>query len=101
MNLPEARDFISPFLAEFSGAILRAGFFGSLAKEAVAPRDCDLLIVASVHHESTTWHKLRHSIATLSRDFNSKYGIPLNVALLTEDEWQENRTMFEGLIELT
>jgi predicted nucleotidyltransferase len=80
--------------------INKVAIYGSMAKGANIPNDCDLLIVALAKVESDAWVSLRHHINAMKMDFLDIFELPLNVALLTEGEWQENKSFYKDLLDI-
>jgi predicted nucleotidyltransferase len=81
----------------YSRNISTIGIYGSVARGVDRPNDCDLLIIASVDVESEKWFSLREHINSIKIDFLKNFELPLNVTLLTEGEWLENKSFFKDL----
>jgi predicted nucleotidyltransferase len=96
-------DILSWIVDNFSvcrSDILKIAIFGSLARGECKPHDCDLLIITSARVESYSWEMLKYKIKKTKIDFIDFFKFPLNVILLTENEWQENKNFFQELYEL-
>lgn len=85
----------------FSKYINKIAIYGSIARRSGTPHDCDLLIVSNANVESVSWFSLRQHISSMRIDFSQKFGLPLNVTLLTEGEWSENKSFYKDLLIIT
>lgn len=87
-------------LSEHSDYISKVAIFGSIARNASKPNDCDLLIVSPKNVDSEAWQSLQKRIKEIGTDFLSEFSLPLNAALLTEGEWIENQSIYKDLIQV-
>lgn len=94
-------DWIVYNFHSFSKHISKVAIYGSIARRSGTPNDCDLLIVSFANTESESWFSLRQHISSTRTDFAQKFGLPLNVALLTEGEWNENKSFYKDLLQIT
>lgn len=91
-------DWIMFNFRAYSSNISKIAIYGSVARGVDRPNDCDLLIIALVDVESENWFALRQHINSIKMDFVKNFELPLNVTLLTEGEWFENKSFFKDLI---
>lgn len=98
MKIQPIIDWMVCNLAEQSSHISKLAIYGSIARNSDEPNDCDLLIVSSANVESEIWLSLRQHINSLETDFMNRFKLPLNVALLTEGEWIENKSFYKDLL---
>ncbi len=80
-------------LMDFS-SVVEAGVFGSVVLRSLAPNDCDLYVVSTASVSSDEWRKVKQYIGSMRKSFYFKFGILLNVVLLTLNEWRENESFF-------
>ena len=91
-------DWLLHYLSEYAYCISKAAIFGSIARSSEKPNDCDLLIVSNANVDSEEWWSLRKHVKVIGADFSRNFLLPLNVALVTEGEWEENRSIYKDLI---
>ena len=87
-------DWLKQRLTELRSAILHAGIFGSVAKGVSTPNDCDLYVVSDKSPNSDQWKRLKDELSKIRTDFKIEFNLPLNIALLTIEEWKENYLFF-------
>ena len=100
MITQSAIDWVSSKLGACASDISKVALYGSMARGAVNPNDCDLLIVTAVKVDSSEWKSLKQIIKEMKVGFFLKFELPLNVAFLTNGEWCENYSFFKDLIEI-
>lgn len=84
-------DWLSAALQPEHPALALAAVFGSVARGAVNPRDCDILIVSAGFATSPEWYRLRSCTRHLKSAFLAEFGLPLSVILLTGSEYDAER----------
>lgn len=98
MNASLVIDWLLPRLSEYAHCISIAAIFGSIARNSEKPSDCDFLIVSNADVDSEEWQSLRKHIHSVEIEFARNFSLPLNVTLVTEGEWEENRSIYKDLI---
>lgn len=61
--------------------------FGSVARGVEKPNDCDMALV--VRSDFTEWRELAAVVSRLRAAFALRFGLPLNILILREDEWDD------------
>lgn len=100
MITQSAIDWVSFKLEACVSDVSKVALYGSMARGAVNPSDCDLLIVTAVKVDSVEWKSLKQIINKMKMEFVEKFELPLNVAFLTNGEWGENHSFFKDLIDI-
>jgi predicted nucleotidyltransferase len=76
-----------------------AFIFGSVARNAEKPNDCDLFLVTNLETNSDLWKIMRLETETLKNTFYIKFNLDLSIQLLSENEFKENLKVVKLIIE--
>lgn len=82
------------------GCVRTAFVFGSVARNAVCPNDCDLALISDATPLSAEWAQLRDKIANIRRSFKYNFQFPLSVVILSEIELIELDYFFEDRVSI-
>ncbi len=76
-----------------------AFIFGSVARNAEKPNDCDLFLVTNLETNSDLWKIMRLENETLKNMFFIQFNIDLSIQLLSENEFNENLKVVKLIVE--
>jgi len=84
-------DWLRRRLAPVADQIAGLYLFGSVARGAADPGDCDVLVLTPADPDSAGRRALKAKLAAAEEVFPEAFGIPLSVILLGDREYQSLR----------
>jgi len=97
-NIENLTSWLTEEIFKISKNISLSYVFGSVASGALAPNDCDLLIVTELNPCKKEWNTLRKKRDNICEMFAQKFNLSLSVILVTKDEYLEVNPLFSRIL---